>query len=204
MEVRMNRVKLVLLVAISIALTFTFIGCSRYTIKNASLSKGTPENFFEDKKIEADDSKSVSYTFESKIADPFPFYDYRLDLNQSYKAVLNNYMNYKYTTVDSEDGGYHIDVILENCTGVAEPAGKQTAYSDHTSNSASVYFAKIITEIVVKVRVNVNGKVSEKNITSSGEFTGPNEEYNTITTSFDLAIRATISQIDKFLNSALN
>jgi hypothetical protein len=198
----MNRVKLVLLVAISIALTFTFFGCA-VPIQHASLSKGMPETFFEDKKIEADVSKSVSYTFDSKLADPFVLYDYRIDLNPSYKSILNNYMNHKYTTVDNEDGGYNIDVILEDCTAKVEPAGKQTA-EDGAGHSASVYVMKITTEMVVKVRVNVNGKISEKNITSIGEYTGSTEEHSTVTRSFDLAIRATISQIDKFLNSALN
>jgi hypothetical protein len=203
----MNRVKLSIFTAIFIATAFTFSGCS-IKHKDFSLSKGVPETFFQDKKIEIDDSKRVSYTFESNIADPFsflvklPLYEYRIDLNQSYKSVLNNYMDYKYTTVNSEDGVPHIDVILENCTIQIESAGEQTAVS--TEGSASVYFNKVITEIVGKVRANVNGNVSEKNISGLGEFTGPDGKHSTITNSFDLAIRATISQIDKFLNNTLN
>ncbi|MDR2554968.1 MAG: hypothetical protein LBC64_06020 [Fibromonadaceae bacterium] len=193
----------ILMVAISIALAFIFVGCAQ----NAFLSKGMPESFFSDAKIDIADSKSVSYTFESKLADPFPYYKDFVDLNPSYKSVLKNYMNYKYTTVGSEGGDYHIDVILEECTYEAVQAGTETAHaysSTGASVTAHVYNIKVTTEMAVKVRVNAGGKVSEKTINGTGEYTGNYSDASTVTKSFDLAIRATISRMDKFLNSIIS
>jgi hypothetical protein len=200
----MNRIKSFLAITAFTALVFTFIGCAP---QYAFLSKGMPENFFSEAKIDIDDSKNVSYTFESKLADPFPYYKAFVDLNPSYKSVLKNYMNYKYTPVDSEDGNYHIDVILEECTYEAVHAGAQTAratnYATGATATATVNYMKVTTELVVKVRVNVDGKTSEKKITGMGEYTGSYTEYSTVTRSFDLAIRATISRMDRFLSTTI-
>jgi hypothetical protein len=194
----------ILVAAVSVVLAFVFIGCAP---QNAFLSKGVPESFFSDAKIDIDDSKSVSYTFESKLADPLQYYRGLIDLNPSYKSVLKNYMNYKYTPVDSGDGSYHIDVILEECTSNAVNAGTQTAratnYATGTTATAVVNYVRITTEMVVKVRVNIDGKVSEKKIEGMGEFTGNSSDWSTVTKSFDLAIRATISRMDRFLNNTI-
>jgi hypothetical protein len=183
--------------AFGLALALTFIGCVGGHF--AYLSKGVPESFFSDTKIDSDDSKKVSYKFESKLADPFQFYKNYVDLNASYKSVLENYMNYKYTSVDSGDGNYHIDVILEKCTYKSVYAG-----THGVSKVRLEEVAKVTTELEVTVRVNADGKVSEKKINGMGEFTGDKEDPTTTSGSFDLAIRATISRMDKFLNNAIN
>jgi hypothetical protein len=188
----------------------TFIGCGPTRPQSASLSKGMPESFFLDAKIDIYDSEKVSYTFESKLDDQFlyrtandPFDGIGkggfIDLNKSYRSVLENYINYKYTPVESGDEGYHIDVILEECTYEEAKAGSVTA-----QGGASISLLKITTNLAVKVRINVNGNVSEKKITGIGEATGNWANTNTVTNSFDLAIRATISRMDRFLNSAIN
>jgi hypothetical protein len=135
------------------------------------------------------------------INDPFPYYRGSVDLNPSYKSVLKNYMNYKYTPVGSEGGDYHIGVVLEECTYEQVEAGTERIYS--SGGSAYLINIKVTTELVVKVSVNVDGNVSEKKITGMGEFTGNSSDNSTVTRSFDLAIRATISQMDRFLNSKI-
>jgi len=192
----MNKVKSFLVLAISIALVFVFVGCAP---QNAFLSKGVPESFFSDAKIDIDDSKNVSYTFESKLADPFPWYNAFVDLNPSYKSVLKNYMHYKYTPVDSGKGNYHIDVILEKCTSESVHAGTYAA----SGTSVTVQYMKVTTEMEVTVRVNADGKISEKRIDGMGEFTGNHTDANTVTRSFDIAIRATIASMDRFLNRTI-
>ncbi|MDR3002538.1 MAG: hypothetical protein LBU89_14925 [Fibromonadaceae bacterium] len=114
-------------------------------------------------------------------------------------------MNHKYTPVGSEGGDYHIDVMLEECTYEYVHAGTQavTARSGTASAGVSVNYTKVTTEMTVTVRVNVNGEVSERKITSMGEFTGNSSDWNTVTRSFDLAIRATIARMDRFLNSTI-
>jgi hypothetical protein len=186
--------------AVFTVFVFVFIGCGPARPKSASLSKGMPESFFLEAKIDIDDSKKVSYAFESKLDDQFlyraandPFDGMGkggfIDLNKSYKSILENYIGYKYASADSGNGDYHIDVALEECTYEEADAG---------------YFVKVTTNLVVKVRINVNGNVSEKKITGIGESTGYWSNINTVTNSFDLAIRATISRMDRFLNSAIN
>jgi hypothetical protein len=171
------------------------------------LSKGVPERFFSDAKIDIDDSKKVSYRFKSELDDPFLYANkISTDLNPSYKSVLKNYMNYKYTIVDKQDADYQVDVILEECTYEGVQAGMETAqgYSNTGARVTAVeYKSKVTTEMVVKVRVNANGKVSEKKIEGMGEYTGNSSDANTVARSFDLAIRATISRMDRFLNSTI-
>lgn len=203
----MNKIKSFFVTVVFTALVFALSSCASL-LPRVSMSKGMPESFFSDAKINIDDSKSVSYTFESKLEDPFPYYKRAfVDLNPSYKSVLNNYINYKYAPADSGDGNYHIDVILEDCTYEWVPAGTRSAsaynYSTGAMSSAFESYVKVTTELVVKVRVNVNGKVSEKKITGMGEFTGSNSQYSTVSNSFDLAIRATISSMDRFLSSTI-
>jgi len=198
-------------VALGLALALTFTGCFSPRPQSASLSKGMPESFFSDAKIEIDDSKKVSYKFESKLDDQFlyrtpndPFAGINkggfIDLNKSYKSVLENYINYKYTSVDSGEGSYHIDVILEECTYEEADAGSVTA----KGTDASISLVKVTTNLAVKVRINSNGNINEKKITGMGEFTGNYSSTSTVTNSFDLAIRATISRMDKFLNTINN
>lgn len=200
--------KFALLTAFSVVMAFTLSSCAGLLApQQAFLSKGVPENFFSDSKIDIDDSKKVSYKFKSELDDPFVHYNGHIDLNASYKSVLKNYMNYKYTLVSNKEGGgdYQVDVVLEDCTSEAVHAGTQTV-SAHGSGGyavSSVQYVKVTTEMTVKVRVNINGEVSEKEIIGMGEFTGMSTDWNTVTRSFDIAIRATISRMDRFLSSTI-
>jgi hypothetical protein len=205
----MNRIKSFLVMAVFTATVFTFIGCG--VAKNGSLSKGLPERFFTDSKIEIDDSKNVSYAFESKLADPFPLDKIWMgtvfiDLNPSFESVLKYYMNSKYAVAGSSGGDYHVDIILEKCSHGGEAAGTEKARGGYTTGggvTVSVDNMKVTSEITIKVRVNVGGNVSEREIMAMGEFTGNESDWSTITRSFDLAIRGAISRMDRFLNSTI-
>jgi hypothetical protein len=197
----MNRTKSILVAVVSIALAFSFIGCA--APQTVSLSKGLPERFFTDSNIDLDESKNVSYAFESKLANPFPYYNKAfVDLNPSYESALKYYMKSKYSVVSNDNTNYHVDVILENCTYEGIYAGQETIYGS-AGGSATIHNAKVTTEMTVKVRVNVGGKLSEREIMSMGEFTGNITDAGTVSRSFDLAIRGSISRIDRFLNSII-
>jgi len=203
----MKKIKSFFAIAVFTALVFTFIGCAGVMFGTAArtghLSKGLPERFFTDSKIEFDESKNVSYTFESKLADLLPLDKiWRgtlfIDLNPSFESVLKYYMNSKYTVVDSGSGEYHIDIILEKSSGEGAYAGTERASSG--GSSVELRNMKVTSEVTAKVRINVGGKISEREIMAMGEFIGNESDWGTITRSFDLAIRGVISRIDRFLN----
>ncbi|MCL2283229.1 MAG: hypothetical protein FWC26_07925 [Fibromonadales bacterium] len=193
-----------------IALAFILNGCAgTRTPQYGHLSKGLPEKFFIDSNIDLDDSKKVSYKFESMLENPFPYYKDFLDLNPSFESVLKYYMNSKYSLADSSGAEYHVDVILEKCTYDAVAAGMETMQSTAVgpggvaSATAYAYNMKVTTEMTAKVRVSIDGKTSERQIMAMGEYTGNYTDHSTVTISFDIAIRGIMSRIDKFLNSTI-
>ncbi|MDR0330448.1 MAG: TonB family protein [Chitinispirillales bacterium] len=187
---------------LALCLTLFSIGCTPKieqtssggapkAVQKAILSKGLPDDFFTDSQIYIDKQKNVSYAFESKLDDPFPYYDAFVDLNPSYESVLEHYMGSKYTVAGKSGGDCRVGIVLEKCSYQA--VGAPGAYN-----------MKAVTEITVMARIDDGGKVSERRMAATGEFTGNYSDAGTVTNSFDLAIRGSISRIDKFLNSALN
>jgi len=201
----------------TVCLAMFSMGCFNAHLQVASLSRGVPESFFRDANIEFDESRNVSYTFESRQTDPFrvseyfpkitpTIYEVNADVNPAFESVLRYYMNSKYSVIGKSGGDYHVDVILESSTYKAEEAGKATASgssSTGVSATASVHYLKVTTEMTVKVRVNVGGNISEREIMSMGEFTGIYPSADIVAVSFDLAIRGAVSRIDRFLNSTI-
>lgn len=198
---------------VALCLCMFSAGCAapaKQTKIHLQMSKGLPERFFTDSKIDIDDSKNVSYTFTSNLDDPFPLQaGGTMDLNPSFESVLKYYMNSKYAIAGSSGGDYHVDIILETCTYKGEMAGSETAQGSTHSLSGSAtttvttYYIKITSEITAKARVTIGGKVSERQIMAMGEYTGDYTDVGTVTRSFDLTVRSVISRIDRFLNSTI-
>jgi hypothetical protein len=162
------------------------------------LRKSPSGKFFEN--METKSSKDVSYTFESKEPDPFQFNKINIDLNESYASNLKHYMNNKYSIVQDQ-GDSNVDFILQSCKVEVRNAGADVIYGS-SGYSAAIYNITVSTELNVKVAVNANGNISEKEIITLGEYTGNSSDLTTGQMSFNLAIEKSILLIDRFLDKA--
>jgi hypothetical protein len=145
--------------------------------------------------ITDDRAKSASYSFESKLPDPFQFKDILIDLNTSYASNLKYYMGSRFTVAADGTGSCKIDVTLVSCEIETADAGLQTVASGSTVQRLTV-----TTRITIGVRVEADGKVTEEEITATGEVTGNMFSLSTGQASISIALEGSILLMDRFLN----
>jgi hypothetical protein len=146
------------------------------------------------------DGRIVSYTFESKLNDPFDFKGILIDLNTSYASNLKHYMEYKYTVVRSGSEKHRISVVLEACEITTEDAGTESVSFNFAVRTVTML--TVTTTLTVKVRVETNGRVIEEDIVSVAEYTGNIENLTTGQISISMALEGNILLVDRFLNRA--
>jgi hypothetical protein len=183
-------------------------GCATY---NINLKKAPSDNFLSS--VQSDDSKRVSYTFETELPEKVKYKNIVVELNPAYESNLKHYMNAKYS-VDS-DGDYKVEIILKSCSLSVAYAGKQvartqtsaTATTGHSATyqgTVEEHFNTISTEIIVKARVHVGGRVTEKEFTAFSENTGNSYDASVVQVGINMAIDKSLQAIDKFLDKTLS
>jgi hypothetical protein len=181
------------------AFVLVFAGCGPIAVHlNKSPSSGVIAT------ISSDQSKNVSYTFESRLPDDFRPFDNRVqvNINNYYASNLKHYMSNKYSVV-SGSSDYKVEFVLESSKSEWHEAGETVAkatYSDGTVARASVQHIAVSTELTVRVKVTAGGKETEKEIISIGEYTAAQDATPG---SFNAAIEKSILLIDKFLDGVM-
>lgn len=199
---------LALAAVLATALAFTLSSCA--TKYNVNLKKMPSEAFLSS--IKSNESKTVSYAFESELPDTVVYKNIYVNLNADYAANIKHYMNAKYTV--GSEANYKVEFILMACSLEVVYAGKQVAHTQTsatatTGHSASYkgtveeHFNTITTELIVKARVHAGGKVTEKEFTAFSEHTGNSYDAGVVQRGINMAIDKSLQMIDKFLDSNL-
>jgi len=184
---------------IALAFVLIFVGCGPIAVNlNKSPSSGVVAA------VSSDQSKKVSYAFESRLPDDFRPFDNRVqvNINNYYESNLKHYMSNKYSVVKGSSD-YNVEFVLESSKSEWHEAGKTVAkatYSDGTTASASVQHITVSTELTVRVKVTAGGKETEREIISIGEYTAAQDA---VPGSFNVAIEKSILLIDKFLDGVM-
>jgi len=189
-------------VALVVIVAFLFVGCAQQVYLKKSPSELVLTS------IKSDNNKKVSYTFTSRIPDVLELRDYyQFDVNATYISNLKIYMNTKYSVMENDS--VKIEFILISCSQTMRNANSGLQNTSNVlgalagSSSTPMYTnIALTTEINLKVIVKKGESVlSEKDIFTTDEYNGNNNNSQVAAASFDQAIGKSIIMIDKFLTS---